>query len=248
MIINTHININTIQIIIKFHNKTNIIEINDGDDYKKIILKIVDKMNMKKNPKGLNFDDNYFIINNNRLLTKYNFNKLKILNKLENNSIFYIEKKIKGGIFDMLADLLDGLLTLLTNLGGLIDNIIKLFINIMEIIPTVFSPGKVIDDVMYASTSGVAQVFKAFLEKIDFGQSEPDNKGDGGPFGVNDKQRAICVPPSFVNLLILVLCPPLALFMFKGIGGWFGVIICSLLTYYLYYFPGFIYAALHILC
>ena len=243
-----NIHTNTIQIIIKFHNKTNIIEINDGDDYKKIILKIVDKMNMKKNPKGLNFDDNYFIINNNRLLTKYNFNKLKILNKLENNSIFYIEKKIKGGIFDMLADLLDGLLTLLTNLGGLIDNIIKLFINIMEIIPTVFSPGKVIDDVMYASTSGVAQVFKAFLEKIDFGQSEPDNKGDGGPFGVTEKKRAICIPPSFVNLLILVLCPPLALFMFTGIGGWFTVITCSLLTYYLYYFPGFIFAALHILC
>ena len=239
-----NIHTNTIQIIIKFHNKTNIIEINDGDDYKKIILKIVDKMNMKKNPKGLNFDDNYFIINNNRLLTKSNFNKL---NKIQNNSIFYIEKKIKGGIFDILADLLDGLLTLLTNLGGLLENIIKLFVNIMEIIPTVFSPSKVIDDVMYASTSGVAQVFKAFLEKIDFSQSEPDNKGDGGPFGVNDKKRAICVPPSFVNLLILVLCPPLALFMFKGIGGWFGIIICSLLTYYLYYFPGFIYAALHIL-
>jgi len=245
---NINININTIQIIIKFHNKTNLIEINDGDDYNKLLLKIVDKMKMKKNPKGLNFDANYFIVNNNRLLTKFNFNNLNKLNKIQNNSIFYIEKKIKGGIFDMIADLLDGLVTLVTNLGGLVENIIKLFVNIMEMIPSLFSPGKVIDDIMYASTSGVVQVFQAFLEKIDFSQSEPDNKGDGGPFGVTDTKRAICIPPSFVNLLILVLCPPLALFMFKGIGGWFGIIICSLLTYYLYYFPGFIYAALHILC
>ena len=233
--------INTIQILIKFQNRTSLLEIDREYNYKKLYLKTIEKM-------GLKFYDNYFIIYNNKILSEYSFNTLQKSNKINNNSIFYIEKRLKGGIFDMLADLLEGLWTLLTNLGNLIDQIIKLFVNIMEMIPAVFSPSKVIDDVLYASTSGVAQVLRAFIEKIDFSQSEPDNKGDGGPFGVSDKNRAICVPPSFINLLILVLCPPLALFLHKGVGGWFIIIICCLLTYYLYYFPGFIFAALHILC
>jgi uncharacterized membrane protein YqaE (UPF0057 family) len=152
------------------------------------------------------------------------------------------------GPFDPLIDPIIGIAEGFIKMLELTELILEIFGNTIMAALSIFNPSKIIDDIMYASTSGVGQVFKAFLEKIDFGQSEPDNKGDGGPFGVTEKKRAICIPPSFVNLLILVLCPPLALFMFKGIGGWFGVIICSLLTYYLYYFPGFIYAALHILC
>ena len=232
---------NTIQILIKFQNRISLLEIDKEEDYKKLYLKIGLKM-------GLKFNDNYFIIYNNKIVSEYNLNLLINSKKINNNSTFYIEKKIKGGIFDMLADVLEGLWTLLTNLGGLLDKIITLFVNIMEMVPTVFSPSKVIDDVLYAVTSGVAQVLRAFIDKIDFGQTEPDNKGDGGPFAVTDKKRAICVPPSFINLLILVLCPPLALFLHKGMGGFFLILICILLTYYLYYFPGFIFAALHILC
>jgi len=51
-----------------------------------------------------------------------------------------------------------------------------------------------------------------------------------------------------MNLIILVVCPPLALYKDRGITGLFLVIVCALLTYYLYYFPGFLFAALHIMC
>jgi len=40
----------------------------------------------------------------------------------------------------------------------------------------------------------------------------------------------------------------LALFMDRGIQGMFLVIVCAILTVKLYYFPGLIFAALHILC
>ena len=58
----------------------------------------------------------------------------------------------------------------------------------------------------------------------------------------------VCASPTIMNIIILVLCPPLALFFDRGIQGLFHVLVCGLLTVKLYYFPGFIYAALHILC
>ena len=71
---------------------------------------------------------------------------------------------------------------------------------------------------------------------------------EGGPFGVKNKKRAVCVPPTLMNIIILILCPPLAIFLDKGLKGFFPTIICSLMTYFLYYFPGLIFAALHVLC
>ena len=60
------------------------------------------------------------------------------------------------------------------------------------------------------------------------------------------KKGKTCFKNSFIEVLILVLCPPLALFIKKGIAGIFSIIIASLLTYF-YYIPGLIYSALYIL-
>jgi uncharacterized membrane protein YqaE (UPF0057 family) len=125
---------------------------------------------------------------------------------------------------------------------------LELFPNLLQAAINIFKPDKIIDDVIWGVSSGIAQLFRVILEKLDFSQSKADNKGDGGPFGVTEKKQAICVSPSFINLMILVLCPPLAMFLHKGIKGWFLTMICALMTYFLYYFPGFVFAALHILC
>ena len=239
-------NSNSIEFYIQFNNRIIKIKIKNKnknkpelgfDKLKQIIKKKIE----------LNLGRDFLLTYKEKLVTPNNFMDL-----IKNNVIIDVNIKLKGGLIPLLyAALYDpfmGIINAIVKMTFLLGEIFKLFINLVKLAINIFDPAKVIDDVMYASTSGVGEVFKAFLEKIDFGQSEPDNKGDGGPFGVTEKKRAMCIPPSFVNLLILVLCPPLALFMFKGIGGWFGVIICSLLTYYLYYFPGFIYAALHILC
>ena len=161
-----------------------------------------------------------------------------------------LKETFYGGLgpFDVLVDPIVGIAEGFYKMLELTELILEFFGKTVLLALSIFNPDKVIGDVLYASTSGVAQVLRAFIEKIDFSQSKADTEGDGGPFAVTDKNRAICVPPSFINLLILVLCPPLALFLHKGVGGWFIIIICCLLTYYLYYFPGFIFAALHILC
>ena len=246
-------NSNSIEFYIQFNNRKIKIKIkikNKNKNKNKPELGFDELKKVIKKKIELNLERDILLTYKENLLTPKNCKEI-----LNNNIIIDVNIKLKGGI-PFIGELLSaalydpfmGIINAIVKMTFLLGEIFTLFINLVKLAINIFDPSKVIDDVMYASTSGVGHVFKAFLEKIDFGQSEPDNKGDGGPFGVTEKKRAICIPPSFVNLLILVLCPPLALFMFKGIGGWFGVIICSLLTYYLYYFPGFIYAALHILC
>ena len=127
--------------------------------------------------------------------------------------------------------------------------ILEIFGKTIEAALNIFNPDKLINDVLYGITHGITSMFSAIVDKIDIGGGSVDKKKDGGPFGVTEKKQATCIPPTLMNLLILVLCPPLALFLNKGFsGGWFITIICSLMTYFMYYFPGFIFAALHILC
>lgn len=48
---------------------------------------------------------------------------------------------------------------------------------------------------------------------------------------------------SFVNIIAMIICPPLGVFMSFGLAGWFKILICCVLTI-LYYFPGLLYALL----
>jgi uncharacterized membrane protein YqaE (UPF0057 family) len=57
----------------------------------------------------------------------------------------------------------------------------------------------------------------------------------------------VCRKNNLFKYITAVLCPPLALFLHIGVGGWFHVIICTVLTVYAYYFPGLIYALLHVM-
>jgi len=130
-------------------------------------------------------------------------------------------------------------------------------IELIKMIPKIFSlfmiftdPGKIIKDIMFGLFTGVYMVAEATLDMM-FGDirrafgGEVENGGNEGTMG--DGANAKCIPPSMVKLLLMVLCPPLALMLQVGIGGLFYVIICSLLTYF-FYFPGLIYASLYVLC
>ena len=131
---------------------------------------------------------------------------------------------------------------LLKNIGMLVEELISMFINIMELIPNIFSPDKLINDVLYGTMNGITSMFEGILKQFDTNEEAP-KKGI-----YNDKKNQVCVAPTLLNLIILVVCPPLALYKDRGLSGLFLVIVCGLLTYYLYYFPGFLFAALHIMC
>ena len=145
----------------------------------------------------------------------------------------------------------------IVDIGIAIVRLAMFLIELLKMIPKIFSlfmiftdPGKIIKDIMFGLFTGVYMVAEATLDML-FGDmrralgGEVDTGGNEGTVG-NDAE-AKCIPPSMVKLLLMVLCPPLALMLEVGIGGLLYVIICSLLTYF-FYFPGLIYASLYVLC
>jgi uncharacterized membrane protein YqaE (UPF0057 family) len=118
---------------------------------------------------------------------------------------------------------------------------IQLFFYILE-------PGKLIKDVIYAFVTGFKMIIKAVVDTL-MGKSigllnlhvkdDSNNKTQKG-----DTEE--CLAPSLLEILILVLCPPLAIFIRKGLKGFFTIVITAVLTYY-YYLPGLVYASLYVL-
>ena len=119
----------------------------------------------------------------------------------------------------------------------------------LEIVPKaidlallLFNPKRFINDLIFGVSYGIKKVLSGMMDSIDSGttaQKPPEDES---------KIPQVCVPPTMVNLFILLICPPLALFLNRGLQGIFLVIVCAILTLKLYYFPGFIFAAMHILC
>ena len=172
-----------------------------------------------------------------------------IENNIKNNDNLYLYSIVNGGFIDLLIDLVTGMADLLLNIGTLVEELIRIIVNVIELIPAVFQPDKLINDVIYGSITGITSIFTALFAKIGFIGGDPKtDDGSGGVFGIEDPKKAICIKPTIINLVLLVVCPPLALYIKRGLSSFFLVIICGLMTYYLYYFPGFLFAALHILC
>ena len=134
-------------------------------------------------------------------------------------------------------------------------SIVLLIVELITMIPkmveaalSIFNPNKLIDDILYGSVAGINTVMGGLIDSVDFNSANPRESPGDGPFGTIEKGKPVCIPPTMINIIFLILCPPLALFLHSGIKGFFQVIVCSLLTLKAYYFPGLIYAALHILC
>ena len=216
------------QIIINFYNCSSCVR---SFNINNKISKIIDIL--KINNSYLTFNGK--ILNNDKTLKYYN---------IDNNDILFENKRIKGGIFSTIVKAListgEFVKLILTHL----DDFIMLFVKVVEIIPLIFNPKKFIDDVIFAITYGIKSVVGGMISSMDSGTKS--NNEDEGP----NSGPKICMPPSIFNLIALVLCPPLAIMLnsnevFEGI---FRSIICAILTVWCYYFPGLIFAAIHILC
>ena len=166
-----------------------------------------------------------------------------------------------GGIFGPIIAPIKAIASGIANLGEMAGLLVEVIINIIKLIPNIFNPNKLLNDVIYGTTIGINSMITAIMDKIgNIGTSgeDKDADGTGGIFGIEDASKAVCSSPTWINLLILVLCPPLALYLRLGKGGIYGfaawiytifmVIVCSGMTYYMYYFPGFLFAALHVMC
>jgi len=192
----------------------------------------------------------FYLIANNKLVTSMNYKDI-------NNNTILINNRLKGGILDILepifAPILKPFKDIIQAIVGILElvlELIKLIPKILELIPAILSPTKLLNDVIYGTITGITSMITAIFENILnlFGDSIPKTDGNDGIFGIEDKKKQVCIKPTIINLVILILCPPLALFINKGWKSFFMIIVCGLMTYYMYYFPGFLFAALHILC
>ena len=161
----------------------------------------------------------------------------------------YFEDK-GGGIFSPIISPIINIAKGFVSLGEMAGTLVKLVIDVIKMIPSIFDPDKLLNGVIYGTINGLTNMFKALFGKLNnnIGGEENKEDGNGGVFGIENPNKSVCIKPTIINLILLVICPPLALYINKGWTHFFMIIICGLMTYYMYYFPGFLFAALHILC
>ena len=217
-----------INIIVNKANGTFILKkINKNSKIKKMyeILEINDK-------------DIYFIFNSKLLNNEKTFNDYNI----KENSHLFEQKRLKGGIFSSIVNTLVIIVKFFKLILTYLDDFIMLFLKAFELLPSIFNPKKLIDDIIYGVSFGIKSVIGGMMSSISSGSSP--NPVEETPESI----PKVCVPPTLFNLIILIICPPLALFMNIGINNFYLTIICAILTIWGYYFPGLIFAALHIFC
>ena len=139
--------------------------------------------------------------------------------------------------------------------GQAVISSIKLLLDLIKIIPKLFSlfemftdPGKVIRDAIFAVKTGFLMIFDALfgdIINIIINAFSYKNKKEKN-IKTGEACFSVRFSNSFIKYLILVLCPPMALFLHHGIRYFSYIIIASILTYF-YYFPGLIYVILYIL-
>ena len=136
--------------------------------------------------------------------------------------------------------------------GEVLYQIIVKFPEILKLIVSISDPEVFIRDVVFGIFSGIQLVgmtlkdliermFHKFMSKLGisddiFGTNQANSK-------YYDPNTVKCVKTSFLKYVILIVCPPLFVFMHKGIEGWMYILIDIALTF-MFYFPGLMYAIL----
>jgi uncharacterized membrane protein YqaE (UPF0057 family) len=209
-------------------------------DGKTIIKKVSRYIKIRDLIKQLNYceNNNYMIhngkrLNNNKTIKEFN---------VENDDILFLNSKIKGGVMSIILAAGIAVMGFFIAFLILLEDLIVIFVKIIEIIPLLFNPTRFVNDLIFGVSFGIKSLISGMMSSVDSGTSP--NKPKSPPGSI----PTVCIPPTLMNLILLIVCPPLALFLDRGVTGLFLVIVCAILTVKLYYFPGLIFAALHILC
>ena len=125
----------------------------------------------------------------------------------------------------------------------------KVLVSIFSIIPPIIemaitlflNPTKLLNDIITGVIVGITLVIEAI-----FGYINPAKYGATAKKGNKLDLETIkkdCYSTSFMILVLLIVCPPFAVFQALGFKI-HEIAICTLLTVYAYYFPGLLYAIL----
>ena len=176
---------------------------------------------------------------------------------LDNDTLF-INTRLNGGI-DIIAEimsplkvLVDPILIMLNtfiSIIKLVEYITEIVSLVFQMIPIIFDPPKLINDIIYAFSASISIITDYLMKSVDY--STPKTESDESAiFGINKKDaNKTCISPTLAMILILIVCPPVAIFYkYNFWSGLLPAIICGVLCVKLYYFPGLLFAALMVLC
>ena len=165
-----------------------------------------------------------------------------------------IVNKIVGQILKVLLYPIRPIISPILKLEEAMAKVAELMITILMMVPkllslfTIFTdPGKLIKDTLFGITAGFKLIIETILDSI-FGNFHKTSKNYLGKLGDEEEleEKKECFTPKLIEVLLLILCPPLAIFVRKGISSIITILLASILTY-IYYIPGLIYASLHVL-
>ena len=146
---------------------------------------------------------------------------------------------IFGPILKPLRDIIKGALLLVKFLVILVTKIPE----ILETAFTIFSPQKIINDIIVGMILGIQILIKSILNRLNISQYFRSALSSSSNTNCSGKK---CYKLTPLSIVFTVICPPFGIFMKHGLEKWFELIICSLLTVYAYYFPGLLFAILMI--
>ena len=224
------------------------------------IIQSLKKDILKENPQLKNTLIYFTIYNDTKLATNRIINEKIISEDISKPIELICYSKLNGGVgIAMFGLIVLPMIIIGKKMLRLIEVIAKFFIligKVFMIIPVVFDPPKLIDDIMFAVTYSINTIFSAAIESVrGSGEGEdynaPDPNKESGTFGISQSKQnsTTCMDPTYSTIFLLLICPPLAIFYKLGfLRGFISSIICAVLCVKLYYFPGVLFAALHVLC
>lgn len=123
--------------------------------------------------------------------------------------------------------------------GNIIIKILDVFSGLFPIIPLLFDPPRLFNEIITGVTVGLSLLIESvfgFLNPVKYTSSVKGSKKTS----VEQIEKK-CYKTSILNIIFLIICPPFAIFQANGFR-FHEIFICTLLTVYGYYFPGLIYA------
>ena len=136
--------------------------------------------------------------------------------------------------------------------GEVLLKIIIQFPKLLRMMVNLTDPELFLRDVVFGIFSGIQLVAMTMKDLIEgmvhkimsklgisddiFGTSQGNSK-------YYDPNAVKCVKTSFLKYVILIVCPPMFVFMHKGFEGWMYILLDIALTF-MFYFPGLMYAIL----
>ena len=260
---------NNIKLNVIFGNKKKLIEIEQTAKYKDFIFKIFSEFSFFtpistpdiKNSICDNFKKNLYITFVSKHIVEKNWEEMKKV--LYPEATIFVSNKLKGGglvppivvvlaiiaILSAISGPVKIILNTIIKIGEIIVALAQLLFQMLQIIPLIFDPPKFIDDILFGITWGINNLFSKVIASMNT-EKEEDPNSESGTFGVSEENQKLytCADPTLGMILLLVVCPPLAIFYKLGIEGMVSAIICGVLCVKLYYFPGLLFAILHVLC